>query len=41
MIQCHSSNKCWELQELIQHVSKRFATVFEVLLYITLEREVN
>lgn len=30
-----------ELQELIQQVSKRFATVFQELLNITLEREVN
>lgn len=30
-----------ELQELIQQVSKRFATVFHELLNITLEREVN
>lgn len=29
------------LQELIQQVSKRFATVFQELLNITLEREVN
>lgn len=30
-----------ELRELIQQVSKRFATVFQELLNITLEREVN
>lgn len=30
-----------ELQELIEQVSKRFATVFHELLNITLEREVN
>lgn len=29
------------MQELIQQVSKRLSTVFEVLLNITLEREVN
>lgn len=29
------------MQELIQQVSKRLSTVFELLLNITLEREVN